>query len=87
MRVVVIEDVPEVVDIFRICFTMRWPDAKVVSSMYGGDAVSLIESVAPDIIILDITLPDMDGLVVLQEIRKYSDVPVIVVTGGLVLTG
>ena len=81
MRVVVIEDVPEVVDIIRICFTIRWPDATVVSSMYGGDAIGLIESVSPDIVILDITLPDMDGLVVLQEIRKYSDVPVIVVTG------
>ena len=81
MRVVVIEDVPEVVETIRICFTIRWPDASVVSSMYGGDAVGLIESVAPDIVILDIGLPDMDGPVVLQEIRKYSDVPVIVVTG------
>ena len=81
MRVVVIEDVPEVVETIRVCFTIRWPDATVVSSMYGGDAVSLIESVAPDIVILDISLPDMDGPVVLQEIRKYSDVPVIIVTG------
>ena len=81
MRGVVIEDVPEVVETIRVCFTIRWPDATVVSSMYGGDAVSLIESVAPDIVILDISLPDMDGPVVLQEIRKYSDVPVIIVTG------
>ena len=81
MRVVVIEDVPEVVDTIRVCFTIRWPDATIVSSMYGGDAVSLIESVTPDIVILDLSLPDMDGLVVLQEIRKYCDVPVIVVTG------
>ena len=81
MRVVVIEDVPEVVDTIRVCFTIRWPDATIVSSMYGGDAVSLIESVTPDIVILDISLPDMDGLVVLQEIRKYCDVPVIIVTG------
>ena len=81
MRVVVIEDVPEVVETIRVCFTIRWPDATVVSSMYGGDAVSLIESGATDIVILDISLPDMDGPVVLQEIRKYSDVPVIIVTG------
>ena len=82
MKVLVIEDVPEVVDTIRVCFTIRWPDATIVSSMYGGDAVPLIESVTPDIVMLDLSLPDMDGLVVLQEIRKFSDVPVIIVTSG-----
>ena len=82
MKVLVIEDVPEVVDTIRVCFTIRWPDATIVSSMYGGDAVPLIESATPDIVILDLSLPDMDGLVVLQEIRRYCDVPVIVVTGS-----
>lgn len=82
MKVLVIEDVPEVVDTIRVCFTIRWPDADVVSTPYGGEALNMLESETPDMVILDLGLPDMDGLVVLQEIRRYYDLPVMVVTAS-----
>ena len=82
MKVLVIEDVPEVVDTIRTCFTIRWPDATVVSTPYGGEALSILESEPPDMVILDLGLPDMDGLVVLQELRRYHDLPVIIVTAS-----
>ena len=80
MKVLVIEDIPEVVTTIRVCFTIRWPDTIVISSENGGDAVGLVESGSPDIVILDLSLPDMNGLDVLQEIRRFSDLPVIIVT-------
>jgi DNA-binding response OmpR family regulator len=40
----------------------------------------LVESDAPDVVILDLTLPDMDDMEVIQEIRRFSDVPVLVLT-------
>ena len=82
MKVLVIEDTPEVVEAIGICFTIRWPDATVISSQYGGQAPQLVESMAPDIMILDLGLPDMDGIEVLREIRAFSDVPVIIVTAN-----
>lgn len=80
MKVLVIEDAPDVVDTIGLCFTIRWPDAKVASTGKGRKAAELVGSEAPDVVILDLGLPDMDGLRVLQEIRVFSDVPVIIVT-------
>lgn len=80
MKVVVVEDSPEVVETIALCLTIRWPDAAVVSTGNGSKAAPLVESEAPDIVILDLGLAEMDGLEVLQEIRAFSDVPVIIVT-------
>lgn len=82
MKVLVIEDLPMMVSIIRVCFGIRWPDVTLVSAENGRDGLELVESEAPDIIILDLGLPDMDGLEVLQEIRKFSDLPVIIVTAS-----
>lgn len=80
MKVLVVEDAPEVVETIGLCFRLRWPDTAVVSTGKGRKAAELVGSEAPQIVILDLGLPDMDGLKVLQEIREFSDVPVIIVT-------
>lgn len=46
----------------------------------GKDAITLIASYHPDLILLDLGLPDMDGLEVLESLRQWSELPVIVVT-------
>ena len=48
----------------------------------GGakEALSMISSHCPDLIILDLGLPDMDGMSVLEQVRAWSNVPVIVVS-------
>ena len=81
MKVLVIDDFPEEVEIIGLCFRMRWPDATLISSGSGREAVSLVETGAPDIVILDMALPDILGVRVLKEIRRFSDLPVIVVSG------
>jgi Response regulators consisting of a CheY-like receiver domain and a winged-helix DNA-binding domain len=53
---------------------------QVVKAKKGSEAVSMTASYCPDLILLDLGLPDMDGLDVLKQIRGWSDVPVIVVT-------
>lgn len=80
MKAVVVEDSPEVVDTIALCLSIRWPDTVLHSAGTGAKALELIESEAPDIVILDLGLPDIDGLQVLKEIRRFSDVPVIIVT-------
>lgn len=52
----------------------------VVTAEDGRSALSLISSYNPDIILLDLGLPDMDGLTVLKAVRQWSEVPVIVVS-------
>lgn len=52
----------------------------VIKCQKGGEAVSLTASYSPELVLLDLGLPDVDGLEVLSGIREWSDVPVIVVT-------
>lgn len=52
----------------------------VIKCRKGNEAVSMAASHCPDLILLDLGLPDMDGLEVLKSIREWSDIPVIVVT-------
>ncbi|MDF2567963.1 MAG: response regulator with CheY-like receiver domain and winged-helix DNA-binding domain [Oscillospiraceae bacterium] len=53
---------------------------QVIKCQKGTEAVSMTASYCPDLILLDLGLPDMDGLDVLQAIRQWSEVPIIVVT-------
>lgn len=80
MKVLVVEDSAEMVDTITLCFTIRWPDTKVIATNRGGEVAGLVASEAPDVVVLDLGLPDTDGLQVLGEVRKFSDVPVIIVT-------
>jgi two-component system KDP operon response regulator KdpE len=80
MKLLVIEDDPEIQEIISIYLRMSWPDAKVISSLKGKGGVELSGSEKPDIIILDLGLPDISGFDVLKEIRSFSRVPIIILT-------
>jgi len=78
MKVLVIDDDPNVVQVISLCLGMRWPKITVVSSVDGTEGISLAKTVSPDVIILALTLPDMDGFEVCRKIRCFSDVPMII---------
>ncbi len=80
MKVVVIDDSPEIIEVVSLCFQLRWSGATVVSASTGTQGLELIEAESPDVVILDIGLPDMDGFQVLRDIRRFSQVPVIMLT-------
>ena len=80
MKVLVIEDDPGIIEVVSLCFQLRWGGTSLVSAATGAQGVELVETETPDVVILDIGLPDMDGYQVLREIRRFSDVPVIVLT-------
>ncbi len=80
MKVLVVDDEPDVIEVVNLCFGLRWPDADVVSARSGEDALKAIEQDVPELVLLDIVLPGMDGFEVCQEIRRISDVPVVMVS-------
>jgi two-component system KDP operon response regulator KdpE len=53
---------------------------RVISAVNGEQGIALAASQTPDIIILDLTLPDMDGIQVTEQIREWSAVPIIVLS-------
>ncbi len=80
MKVLIIEDDKEIVDAITLAFQIRWPEAKVVSTRLGRKGVELVESEDPDIVILDLGLPDISGFEVLNQTRLFSRVPIIILT-------
>lgn len=80
MKFLIIDDSPEIVDAVTLCLSMRWPEAQVLSAGEGKRGLELAEKHGPDMVILDIGLPDMNGLEVLRTLRSVSDVPVVMLT-------
>ncbi len=63
-----------------IATTLKTKEYKVVKSGTGKEAISLITSYCPDVVLLDLGLPDMDGIDVIKEIRNWSSIPIIVIS-------
>ncbi len=80
MKVVIIDDAPDVIEVVSLCFKLRWPGVDLLSSLAGEPGVELVGKENPDVVILDIGLPDIDGFEVLRQIRLFSDVPVVILT-------
>ena len=55
-------------------------DYDVIATETGKEAYSLITSRCPDVVILDLGLPDMDGMKILKEVRAWSNMPIIVIS-------
>jgi DNA-binding response OmpR family regulator len=79
-KVLVIEDSKEIVESISLAFGIRWPEAKLISAGLGGLGIELAGRENPDIIILDLGLPDMSGFDVLKRIRTFSRVPILILT-------
>lgn len=60
--------------------TLQLEGYEVLAASDGQQALSLIESHAPDAVLLDVMMPKMDGFTVCQRVREFSLVPIIIVT-------
>jgi len=56
---------------------------KVLTASTGRDGLTLIASQCPDIILLDLGLPDMDGMDIIKEVRSFSKTPIIVISARI----
>ncbi len=80
MRILVVDDEPDVVELVRLGFTLQWREVDILGAGRGEEALDIVERERPDMVLLDIGLPDIDGYEVLREIRRFSDVPVVMLT-------
>lgn len=77
-RVLVVEDDKSIRNFFRTVLEANNYDVLMANT--GTEAYSLVTSQCPDVVILDLGLPDMDGTKILKNIREWSAMPVIVVS-------
>jgi two-component system KDP operon response regulator KdpE len=80
MKILVVDDEPDVVESVRLGFTLQWRDVDVLGAGEGEAALDIVERDHPDIVLLDVGLPGIDGYEVLRQIRAFSDVPVVMLT-------
>ena len=80
MKILVIEDDPIVVEVISVTLNMRWPDARLIFTPSGEKGLAMVETDAPDVVILDLGLPDISGFEVLKGIRLFSSVPVLILS-------
>ncbi|MDZ7930876.1 DNA-binding response regulator [Rhodococcus sp. 06-462-5] len=78
VRVLVVDDEPQIVRALRINLNVR--GFEVVSAASGGEALRVAANFHPDIVILDLGLPDIDGIDVIAGLRGWTDVPILVLS-------
>lgn len=81
ISVLVIEDEKSICDF--ISRTLELNDYKVMTAFNGKDGLQAITSALPDLVLLDLGLPDIDGIDVIRETRKWSDMPIIVISARI----
>jgi two-component system OmpR family response regulator len=74
-RILVVDDDPHLRDV--VCFALEKAGMTTDAARDGSEALRQVERCAPDLVVLDIGMPEMDGLEVCRRLRKSSDVPIL----------
>jgi len=78
-RILVVDDEPQILRALRINLTAR--KYEVVTASDGNRALQSTRSERPDIVVLDLGLPDIDGVEVIRTLRTWTPVPIVVLSG------
>jgi two-component system, OmpR family, KDP operon response regulator KdpE len=78
-RVLVVDDEPQILRALRVNLHAR--QHAVTTAGSGAEALAAAAAQPPDIVVLDLGLPDMDGVTVIRELRSWTSVPIIVLSG------
>jgi len=78
MKILVVDD--EALLVKGIRFNLQNEGYDVITGSDGLDAISAVQEQDPDLVVLDVMMPNMDGLTACAKIREFSDVPIILLT-------
>src|SRR3972149_10392449 len=77
-KVLIVEDEPKIIELLKLYLERE--SYQVVTAEDGKKGLELFQRERPDLIILDLMLPGMDGMEVCKNIRKVSHIPIIMLT-------
>jgi len=80
MKILIIDDDSTILENLELTFKVCWPESEVVSTGFGKSGIMLVETEKPELIILDLGLPDINGFDALKKIRQISNAPIIILT-------
>jgi DNA-binding response OmpR family regulator len=79
-KILLVDDDPDLAKLVTLIFSLQ--AARVYTASDGREGLSQLRERQPDLVLLDLILPDMDGWQLCREIRQISDVPIIMVSGA-----
>ena len=77
-RVLVVDDEPRMIGFIRM--NLELEGHQVIEAHNGLEALDAVRTQLPDIVILDVMMPELDGFETLRMLREFSDIPVIMLT-------
>jgi len=80
MKALIIEDNENILKEISFYLRIRYPDISLITAKEGSRAIQLLENEAPDFLLLDSSLPDIEHLSLITRIRRVSGVPLLVLT-------
>jgi two-component system KDP operon response regulator KdpE len=80
MKLLVVDDDPRMREALAVGLQLQWEDAEVLTAEEGESGLRSFYDHQPDLVLLDVNMPGVNGFEVLREIRRVSDVPVIMLT-------
>jgi DNA-binding response OmpR family regulator len=78
LKVLTIDDDSAMTELLTLLLKMHGHDAYIANN--GEEGIRLLRKISPDIIILDLMMPGMDGWQVCEQIRTFSDVPILILS-------
>ena len=79
-KILVIDDEIDMTRAIRLTINVQEPGWQVTEANSGAEGLSLLDSVKPDLVLLDLRMPDLTGYEVLKRVRQFSAVPVIILS-------
>lgn len=80
IKIMVVDDDPDVVEAISLSFGLQWPSSTVVGFATGKAALQRFGQEKPDVVLLDVGLPDIDGFEICRRLREQSEVPILMIS-------
>jgi two-component system KDP operon response regulator KdpE len=80
LKLLIADDAADVADVIAFGARMTWPDCHIAIASDGAQAMSAFAADPPDLVVLDVTMPVLDGFEVCRRIRASSRVPILMLT-------
>lgn len=81
MKILIVDDDPQMIRALRITLTVK--GYYVVSAATGAEAIAMAREQTPDLYLLDLGMPGMDGTAVIRSVRTWSTAPILVISGRI----
>ena len=80
MKLLMVEDSAATIESVRLCLEIYFPGSILKASASGQEALQMLSQDLFDGVLLDLGLPDIDGIELLEKIRSFSQVPIVVLS-------